>query len=126
MDTLHEQDQLCRLSESYLRGHDQLVRVFICLDADISDALRQSSYMRMEQANDLPVFLSTRSKSAMLDNEELAGLNINQRQLKRSLKDKYGSWTQAPIKEQSKVKNLYLDYRMAERALYKKVSIFIT
>lgn len=67
-----------------------------------------------------------RVQCAMLDNEELAGLKINQRQLKRSLKDKYGSWTQAPIKEQSKVKNLYLDYRMAERALYKKVSNFIT
>lgn len=89
---------------------------------DFSESLRQLSYMRMEPATGPPTFLSTQSKCEMLDDEEVAGFRFQQRRAKQELKYDYGSWKKAPLEEQVKVQNLYVDYRAAEARAYRKVS----
>ena len=81
---VYEPDQLSRLPTSHPRSHHKLVciHLFISLHpANISDALRNLSYMRMEQTSDL----SPRSQSDMLDDEELGPLKFSQRDLKQRL-----------------------------------------
>jgi len=87
LDIEYEPNQLSRLPTSHPRSHHKLVRhFFISLHpANISDALRNLSYLPMEQTSDLPICLSPQSMSDMLDDEELAPLKFSQRDLRHRL-----------------------------------------
>jgi hypothetical protein len=122
VDPLHESNQLRGLPKSNPRGVDKLVRTLNTLIELISAMLYDNCPIGEWGRQRLPVFLSTQSKSELLAYEDFSGMKLEQKRLKQVLKQKYGSWLQAPVEDQIKVKNLYLDYRNAERALYRKVS----
>ena len=82
--------------------------------------------MRSEKDPNLPTYLSRESKQARFDDDELSAIVLNQREVRRKLRDKSNLSPEEILSLEHQARDLYLDYKAKEAVVYKKVSTSIS
>lgn len=80
------------------------------------------SYMHCEKDPNLPTYLSPKSKDAVFNDDELCHIVLDQREVRRKLRDKESLSPDEILNLELQARNLYLDYKAKEAVVYKNVS----